>query len=78
MFSYPSSLAISGRLSFVVSSNDCASPRGGLTQLSGLNMKNSSSHLRVTFPMWQGGNDSAYKFAAELLTWLAPIRRLQK
>ena len=28
--------------------------------------------LRLIFPQWQGGNNSAYHFGAKLLAWLAP------
>lgn len=28
--------------------------------------------IRLVMPQWQGGNNTAYKFGAELLAWLAP------
>jgi len=28
--------------------------------------------LRLIFPQWQGGNNPAYQFGAQLLSWLAP------
>ncbi|KZV10058.1 arginase [Saccharomyces cerevisiae] len=31
-----------------------------------------SSIVRVVFPQWQGGNNSAYRLGGELLSWLAP------
>jgi len=31
-----------------------------------------STTLRLNMPQWQGGNEPAYRFGAELLRWLAP------
>lgn len=31
-----------------------------------------TTHLRLEFPQWQGGNNPAYGFGADLLAWLAP------
>jgi arginase len=33
---------------------------------------NQGTTLRLLFPQWQGGNNPAYIFGAELLNWLAP------
>lgn len=35
-------------------------------------MNSEKKHIRVVFPMWQGGNNPVYQFGAELLAWLAP------
>src|ERR1700751_2354717 len=34
--------------------------------------KPSAVNLRLNMPQWQGGNEPAYRFGAELLAWLAP------
>jgi arginase len=34
--------------------------------------KDESKTLRLLFPQWQGGNNPAYLFGAQLLNWLAP------
>ncbi|WP_440119531.1 arginase family protein [Paenibacillus sp. QZ-Y1] len=31
--------------------------------------------LRLIMPQWQGGNNTAYHFGAQLLAWLAPVTR---
>lgn len=35
-------------------------------------MANDSKTLRLLFPQWQGGNNPAYMFGAEMLSWLSP------
>lgn len=35
-------------------------------------MSDQSKTLRLLFPQWQGGNNPAYVFGAEMLNWLAP------
>ncbi|PQQ25358.1 arginase [Photorhabdus luminescens] len=35
-------------------------------------MTNCSNTIRLVMPQWQGGNNPAYKFGAEMLNWLAP------
>lgn len=31
--------------------------------------------IRLVIPQWQGGNNAAYHFGAELLAWLAPVSK---
>ncbi|NMI03395.1 arginase family protein [Paenibacillus sp. SZ31] len=35
--------------------------------------KNDKRTLRLIMPQWQGGNNPAYHFGAQLLAWLAPV-----
>lgn len=35
-------------------------------------MLNNTKTIRLVMPQWQGGNNPAYHFGAELLAWLAP------
>jgi arginase len=35
-------------------------------------MEMTSTTLRLNMPQWQGGNEPAYRFGAELLAFLAP------
>jgi arginase len=35
-------------------------------------MQPTQSTLRLHFPQWQGGNNKAYYFGAQMLSWLAP------
>ncbi|RYG70649.1 arginase family protein [bacterium] len=40
--------------------------------MSNTNDKANEKTLRLLFPQWQGGNNPAYSFGAQLLNWLAP------
>lgn len=38
-----------------------------------MNEKTNKQTLRLIMPQWQGGNNTAYYFGAQLLAWLAPV-----